>query len=159
MLKLRISLGTVAIALIILPSTPNHQTFYLIYAGALVFFMQVGFAMLLAGSIRSKNVKNVLLWNLLDSAGGALGFWSLGYAFAYGGDDPGKGWTFIGNRGFFLSDDIDMEFCESLRIFVSSLLIALNNWIACKLQGFFQFAFACALSSIGKTFLKTRMKR
>jgi len=100
------------------------DTFYLIYAGALVFFMQVGFAMLLAGSIRSKNVKNVLLWNLLDSAGGAVGFWSLGYAFAYGGDDDSKGWTFIGNRGFFLSDDVDLEF-----------------W-------FFQFAFACALSSI-----------
>lgn len=47
--------------------------------------MQLGFAMLCAGSIREKNVKNVLLWNLLDSAGGAFGFWSLGYAFAYGG--------------------------------------------------------------------------
>lgn len=51
------------------------NSFFLIYAGALVFFMQVGFAMLCAGSIREKNVKNVLLWNLLDSAGGAFGFW------------------------------------------------------------------------------------
>ena len=62
------------------------DSFYLIYAGALVFFMQIGFAMLCAGSIREKNVKNVLLWNLLDSAGGAFGFWSVGYAFAYGGE-------------------------------------------------------------------------
>ena len=31
-----------------------------------------------------KNVKNVLLWNLLDSAGGALGYWATGYAFSYG---------------------------------------------------------------------------
>ena len=61
------------------------DTFYLIFAGALVFFMQIGFAMLCAGSIREKNVKNVLLWNLLDSAGGAFGFWATGYAFAYGG--------------------------------------------------------------------------
>ncbi|KAL7547558.1 hypothetical protein ACHAWF_010847 [Thalassiosira exigua] len=146
--------------------TSGVDTFYLIYAGALVFFMQVGFAMLCAGSIREKNVKNVLLWNLLDSAGGAIGFWSVGYAFAYGGDDINKGkvshphsnrgrrsyqstpnlfllslsWplalfrhrrappkmvqTFIGNAGFFLTGDTDMEF-----------------W-------FFQFAFACALSSI-----------
>jgi Amt family ammonium transporter len=51
------------------------NSFFLIYAGALVFFMQLGFAMLCAGSIREKNVKNVLLWNLLDSAGGAFGFW------------------------------------------------------------------------------------
>lgn len=100
------------------------DTFYLIFAGALVFFMQFGFAMLCAGSIREKNVKNVLLWNLLDSAGGAVGFWSLGYAFAYGGDDLEKGKTFIGSAGFFLSQDTPMEV-----------------W-------FFQFAFACALSSI-----------
>jgi len=86
--------------------------------------MQAGFAMLCAGSIREKNVKNVLLWNLLDSAGGAFGFWATGYAFAYGGDDPDKGKTFIGNTGFFLSNDVDLEF-----------------W-------FFQFAFACAVSSI-----------
>lgn len=101
------------------------NSFYLIFAGALVFFMQLGFAMLCAGSIRQKNVKNVLLWNLLDSAGGAFGFWSIGYAFAYGGDDPTSSQkTFIGNSGFFLTGNTDMEF-----------------W-------FFQFAFACALSSI-----------
>lgn len=100
------------------------DTFYLIYAGALVFFMQVGFAMLCAGSIREKNVKNVLLWNLLDSAGGALGYWATGYAFSYGGDDINKGKTFVGNTGFFLSRNIDLEF-----------------W-------FFQWAFACAVSSI-----------
>ncbi len=101
------------------------NSFYLIYAGALVYFMQLGFAMLCAGSIREKNVKNVLLWNLLDSAGGAFGFWSIGYAFAYGGDDATSSQkTFIGNTGFFLMGDTDMEF-----------------W-------FFQFAFACALSSI-----------
>lgn len=87
--------------------------------------MQLGFAMLCAGSIREKNVKNVLLWNLLDSAGGAFGFWSIGYALAYGGDDPSSSQkTIAGNAGFFLSGDTDMEF-----------------W-------FFQYAFACALSSI-----------
>ena len=86
------------------------NSFYLIYAGALVFFMQLGFAMFCAGSIREKNVKNVLLWNLLDSAGGAFGFWSIGYAFAYGGDDSNSSAkTFIGNTGFFLTGDTDME--------------------------------------------------
>ena len=45
---------------------------FLIWAGAMVFFMQLGFAMLCAGSIRAKNIKNVILWNLLDSAGGGL---------------------------------------------------------------------------------------
>ncbi|KAL3823456.1 hypothetical protein ACHAXA_010216 [Cyclostephanos tholiformis] len=101
------------------------DAFFLIFAGALVFFMQVGFAMLLAGSIREKNVANVLLWNLLDSAGGALAFWSIGFALAYGGDTPGGPKTFVGNTGFFLATEgIDLHF-----------------W-------FFQFAFSCAVSSI-----------
>jgi len=67
------------------------------HRGAFVYFMQTGFAMLTAGSVRSKNVKNILLWNLLDSCGGALAFYSVGYAFAYGGTG-----TFIGNTEFFL---------------------------------------------------------
>ena len=114
------------------------DAFYLIFAGALVYFMQTGFAMLCAGSIRAKNVKNVILWNLLDSCGGGLAFWSIGYALAYGGDDSEDlSKTFVGNKGFFLKgDDIRLE-----------------NW-------FFQFAFACALSSIvaGTIAERTQMK-
>lgn len=114
------------------------DTFYLIFAGALVYFMQTGFAMLCAGSIRAKNVKNVILWNLLDSCGGGLAFWSIGYALAYGGDDPDDvSKTMAGNKGFFLQGD-DIRF---------------ENW-------FFQFAFACALSSIvaGTIAERTQMK-
>jgi Amt family ammonium transporter len=65
------------------------NSFFLIWAGSMVFFMQTGFAMLCAGSIRAKNVKNVILWNLLDSCGGGLAFWAVGFAFAYGGDNDG----------------------------------------------------------------------
>jgi ammonia channel protein AmtB len=38
-----------------------------------------GFAMLCAGSVRQKNVKNIMLKNLLDACSGAVGFWSVGY--------------------------------------------------------------------------------
>jgi Amt family ammonium transporter len=112
------------------------DSFYLIFAGALVFFMQTGFAMLCAGSIRSKNVKNVMLWNLLDSCGGGIAFWITGYAFAYGGDTTTSEWTFIGAENFFLMGEVNHGF-----------------W-------FFQFAFACALSSIvaGTIAERTQMK-
>jgi len=100
------------------------DTFFLIYGGALVYFMQLGFAMLTAGSVRAKNVKNILLWNLLDSCGGGVAYWATGFAFAYGGDDADGKKTFVGNSGFLLMGEIDYEF-----------------W-------FFEFAFACALSSI-----------
>lgn len=60
----------------------NIDTFYLLTVGVLVFFMQAGFAMLCAGSVRQKNVKNIMLKNILDACGGALGFFFVGYAFA-----------------------------------------------------------------------------
>lgn len=79
------------------------DVFFLIYASSLVFFMQAGFAMLCAGCVQLKNVQNSMLKNLLDACGAALGFYSIGYAFAYGGsdfEDPQK--TFIGTSNFFL---------------------------------------------------------
>ena len=90
-----------------------------------MFFMQTGFAMLIAGSIRAKNTQNVLLWSLLDSCGGGIAYWVCGWAFAYGGDLVGGPVTFIGNTDFFLMYNAG----------------TLHVWL-------YQFAFACAVSSI-----------
>jgi len=79
------------------------NVFFLIFSSTMVFFMQAGFAMLCAGSVRQKNVKNIMLKNLLDACGGALGFWSVGYAFAYGNDDSSVK-NFIGSKNFFQMD-------------------------------------------------------
>jgi Amt family ammonium transporter len=68
--------------------------------------MQTGFAMLCAGSVRQKNVKNIMLKNLLDACGGAIGFYVCGFGFAYGGDDTDDK-TFIGNSYFGLKDYSD----------------------------------------------------
>ena len=88
--------------------------------------MQSGFAMLCAGSVRQKNVKNIMLKNLLDACGGALGFWSVGYAFAYGGADADVK-SFIGNTDFFI-----MNFSTGSEYI---------GW-------FFQFAFAATAATI-----------
>merc|ERR1719491_2620196 len=61
--------------------------------------MQAGFAMLCAGSVRQKNVKNIMLKNLLDACGGAIGFYTVGYGFAYG-----AGNTFIGGSNFAVNE-------------------------------------------------------
>lgn len=58
-----------------------------------VVLMQPGFALLEAGSIRSKNVKNILLKNIVDAAISVLAWFAVGYAFAYGTCDQGP---FIG---------------------------------------------------------------
>jgi Amt family ammonium transporter len=46
--------------------------------------MQVGFVALETGSGRAKNVRNILLKNLVDVMLAAIVWWALGYAFAYG---------------------------------------------------------------------------
>lgn len=76
------------------------DVFYSLFCGSIIFLMQCGFAMLCAGSVRQKNVKNILLKNLLDACGGALGYYAIGFGVAY------EGGSFIGTSGprFFLND-------------------------------------------------------
>ncbi len=75
------------------------DVFYTLFCGAAIFLMQCGFAMLCAGSVRQKNVKNIMLKNILDACGGALGFYTIGFGVAY------EAGSFIGTSGdrFFLN--------------------------------------------------------
>jgi len=76
------------------------DSFYLMVVGAFVFFMQAGFALLEAGSVRAKNTKNILMKNLLDACIASIIWWWWGYYLAYEsgdngfigvGDDKGEG--------------------------------------------------------------------
>jgi len=111
---------------------------WLLVCGALVMFMQAGFAMVESGCCRAKNVQNIMLKNFTDVCVGTLGWWATGWAFAYGGpygDDilPNG---FIGSQQFFGGDFLtykpDGEFEGT---------DAMLNW-------FFQWAFCSAASTI-----------
>jgi Amt family ammonium transporter len=79
----------------------NLDANFLLNSAYLVFFMQAGFAMLCAGSVRSKNTKNILIKNVLDACVGALAWFYLGYGFAFGKPSKGTGMnSFIGNGNF-----------------------------------------------------------
>ncbi len=56
----------------------NLRSFLLVVCGGMIFFMQSGFAMMCAGSVRLKNVQNTMLKNLLDACGAALAFYLIG---------------------------------------------------------------------------------
>ena len=64
-----------------------------------------------------------MLQNILDICGGAIGFYTVGYGFAYGGSDE-IGATFVGNSYFGLRD--------------------FDDWASF----FFQFAFAATAATI-----------
>ena len=79
------------------------DTAWLLVTAFLVFLMQAGFAMLEAGFVRAKNTANILMKNLLDVSAGAIAFWAVGWAVAYGvSGDSSNG--FIGYGNFFLAD-------------------------------------------------------
>ena len=59
-------------------SAENTRDFLLVVSGAMIFFMQTGFAVLCAGAVRIKNVQNTLLKNLLDACGAAIAFYTFG---------------------------------------------------------------------------------
>jgi ammonium transporter, Amt family len=85
----------------------NVTSYMLILCGALVFFMQAGFAMVCAGGVRKKNAQNTMLKNLLDACGAAIAYFCVGFAFAFGGDSSGSSTTFAGTENFFGTGDIN----------------------------------------------------
>ncbi len=99
---------------------------WLLITGFLVFFMQAGFAMLEAGSCRTKNVGNILLKNLIDYCFGMIGFWAIGYALMFGADKAGL----IGTTGFFLAGDyydvesIAMFFFQSVFMATAATIVS-----------------------------------
>lgn len=62
---------------------------WLIAAGALVFFMQAGFALLESGMSRAKNAINVIMKNYCDMCFGAVAFWMVGYGLMFGANPSG----------------------------------------------------------------------
>lgn len=78
----------------------------LVFAAALVFFMQAGFAFLGAGLIRSKNTVNYMTKSFLDFCIASLGFWAFGFALMFGG---GAAAGFVGLDGFFLTGFDDSQ--------------------------------------------------
>lgn len=65
--------------------------------------LQSGFALLEAGTVRVKNVRNILLKNVIDACIAAVAWWAVGAAFAQGSTD-GCGNIFIGTSNFFATN-------------------------------------------------------
>jgi ammonium transporter, Amt family len=76
---------------------------WILVAALLVLFMQAGFALVEAGLTRAKNVANVMMKNLMDLCFGALSFFAVGFAIAFGGGFDGIG-RFVGGGGWFLGE-------------------------------------------------------
>lgn len=69
----------------------------------LVMFMQTGFAFLESGTVRFKNLQNILIKNILDVLFGTVAWWLLGFSFAFSGDTNG----FIGGEKHFAGTNFE----------------------------------------------------
>lgn len=78
------------------------DTLWVLLAGILVFFMNLGFACVETGFARSKNAVNILSKNLIVFAVSSLGYLLLGFGFMFG---DGNG--FIGLSGLFMLSGAD----------------------------------------------------
>lgn len=81
------------------------DTFWVLVAAVLVFFMNLGFASLEAGMARSKNTVNILSKNFIVFAVSSLGFMLLGWGLMFGGDNG-----FIGTEHLFILGSSDVSF-------------------------------------------------
>ena len=76
---------------------------FILLATALVVFMHAGFVLVEAGLTRAKNAGNIVMKNLINFSIGAVVFFVVGFAIAFGGGFDGLG-AYIGGGGWFVGD-------------------------------------------------------
>jgi Amt family ammonium transporter len=64
------------------------DTIWVLWAAALVFFMQAGFAMVESGFTRAKNAGNIIMKNLMDFSIGTPAFWFVGFGLMFSAGTP-----------------------------------------------------------------------
>ncbi|HLD28882.1 MAG TPA: ammonia permease, partial [bacterium] len=78
------------------------DTLWVLFASFLVFFMNLGFAMVESGLCRAKNTVNILAKNFIVFGISSIAFWILGWGLMFG---DGNG--FMGLKGLLFSSGMD----------------------------------------------------
>src|SRR3989338_6793260 len=128
------------------------DTIWVLVTAMLVFFMNMGFAMVEAGFARSKNCVNILSKNFIVFAITSIGFLAIGYGLMFGDGSP-----FIGLKGLFFLGGTDNSPAtgEAYKGVYSSL-----SWTGVPLLAkfFFQLVFAGTAATIVSGAVAERIK-
>jgi Amt family ammonium transporter len=126
-----------------LEQTVGINSTWVIVAGALVMFMQAGFAFLEIGFSRAKNAGTVVAKILTNFSIAAIGWWACGFAFAFGGP---LGSVIGHDGGFFLSNLGPWSQADGdLTLFRPDFPVMALSDATIEAKFFFQFVF-CAVS-------------
>ncbi len=125
--------------------TVGLNTMWVIVAGALVMFMQAGFAFLEIGFSRAKNAGTVIAKILTNFSIAAIAWWAVGFALAFSGPLG----SVVGHEGGFffthLGSNVIPAVGEDPALFHNTFpVMALSN-ATIESKWFFQFVF-CAVS-------------
>jgi Amt family ammonium transporter len=112
------------------------DTIWVAICGAIIFFMEGGFALLEAGFVRSKNAMSIIAKVIIDVTFGGIAFYAIGFGIAYGNSN---GW-FAFDTGITTKD------------------LGLGLTVSNKLFWFIQLGFAIAAISIVSGAVAERMK-
>lgn len=128
------------------------DTLWVLITAMLVFFMNMGFAMVEAGFSRVKNCVNILSKNFIVFAVTSIGFLIIGFGLMFGDGSP-----FIGLKGLFLLDGLDNSPAtgEAYKGVYSAL-----SWTGVPLLAkfFFQLVFAGTAATIVSGAVAERIK-
>ncbi len=94
------------------------NTFFVFMAAMLVFFMQAGFALLEAGTVRMKNAGHIAGKTVLTLGIAIVVFWAVGFGLGFG-----NGNSLFGTTGFFLTGDSMAASFDSLSASDASLTV------------------------------------
>jgi Amt family ammonium transporter len=78
------------------------DTVWVLFTAFLVFFMNLGFAMVESGLCRSKNTVNILTKNFIVFAIASISFWIIGWGLMFGNGSP-----LVGLEGIFFASGAD----------------------------------------------------
>ncbi len=138
------------------PSTADLKialdTMWVMVAGFLVFFMNLGFGCVEAGMCRQKNCVNILSKNFVVFAVSTLGYWLLGFGIMFG-----NGSAYFGTEGLFFAggEDNSPATLEAYKGAYGAL-----NWTGVPLAAkfFFQLVFAGTAATIVSGAVAERIK-
>ena len=128
------------------------DTVWVLFTAFLVFFMNLGFAMVESGLCRAKNTVNILAKNFIVFAIASVSFWFIGWGLMFGNGNP-----FMGLEGLFFAGGADNS--PAIGEAYKGVYTALN-WTGVPLWAkfFFQLVFAGTAATIVSGAVAERIK-
>ncbi len=128
------------------------DTAWVLFTAFLVFFMNLGFAMVESGLCRAKNTVNILAKNFIVFAIASASFWFIGWGLMFGNGNP-----FVGLEGLFFAGGADNS--PAMGDAYKGVYAALN-WTGVPLWAkfFFQLVFAGTAATIVSGAVAERIK-